>query len=157
MMITFKPLTPADYPLLLDWLQRPHVKQWWDDGDDTVGKVAAHYGGDEEPRFLMLHNTTPIGYIQYYLLDDGAAGIDLFIGEEQFLNRGVGTAAMRAFIKLIVERHNPLYFIIDPSPDNQRAIRCYEKVGFHYYATEINDKGEPAYMMRLEQRTSATA
>lgn len=152
-MLTFKPLTSADYPLLLDWLQRPHVKQWWNDGDDTLEKVAAHYGNDEHPRFLMLHGGQPIGYIQYYFqyyfLEDGAAGIDLFIGEEQFLNRGVGTAAMRDFIDLIVERHNPPYLIIDPSPDNQRAIRCYEKVGFRYYATETNDEGQTAYMMRL--------
>jgi aminoglycoside 6'-N-acetyltransferase len=102
----------------------------------------------------MLHEGAPIGYIQYYLLDDGAAGIDLFIGEEQLLNRGVGTAAMRDFMALIAAHHDPPYFVIDPSPENRRAIRCYEKVGFRYYATETNDEGEPAYMMRLERRAN---
>lgn len=151
-MITFTPLTPADEPLLLDWLQRPHVTQWWNDGDDTLEKVAAHYSDDTHPRFLMCQDATPIGYIQYYLLADGAAGIDLFIGEESLIDRGVGTAALHAFIALVIARHDPPYFIIDPSPDNQRAIRCYEKAGFHYYATEIDEKGQPTYMMRLERR-----
>ncbi len=46
MMRSFRPLTDADHPLLRDWLQRPHVKEWWDDGDNTLAKVAQHYSRD---------------------------------------------------------------------------------------------------------------
>lgn len=30
MNIAFKPLTKSDFPLLLKWLEAPHVKAWWD-------------------------------------------------------------------------------------------------------------------------------
>ena len=26
-MLSFRPLLPADFPLLLDWLSRPHIKE----------------------------------------------------------------------------------------------------------------------------------
>jgi RimJ/RimL family protein N-acetyltransferase len=28
-MIDFRPLAPADLPMLLEWLRRPHVARWW--------------------------------------------------------------------------------------------------------------------------------
>jgi len=31
MIITFKPLQETHFPLLLKWLETPHVKQWWDE------------------------------------------------------------------------------------------------------------------------------
>jgi len=43
-MLSFRPLLPADFPLLLAWLSRPHVKEWWDDGEDTLEKVARTTG-----------------------------------------------------------------------------------------------------------------
>ena len=30
MNIIFKPLGEADFPLLLKWLEKSHVKAWWD-------------------------------------------------------------------------------------------------------------------------------
>ncbi len=71
-MLEFRPLVNTDFPLMLEWLSREHVKEWWDDGDDTLEKVARHYGRSEEglERFILLdvHNgdKKPIGYFQYY-------------------------------------------------------------------------------------------
>lgn len=162
MMISFRPLTEADYPLLLDWLQRPHVKAWWDDGEDTLEKVARHYGpdsGDEEEveRFVLLWSPDdrvpprPIGYFQWYLIPGGPAGTDQFIGEPELLDQGIGTAAIRQFLGLLIAAHDPPRIIIDPDPRNARAIRCYEKVGFRYYETTTNDEGQPAYMMEIRR------
>jgi aminoglycoside 6'-N-acetyltransferase len=162
MLISFRPLTGADYPLLLDWLQRPHVKEWWDDGEDTLEKVVAHYGpdaGDEEEveRFVLLWAPDegvaprPIGYFQWYLIPGGPAGIDQFIGEPDLLDRGIGTAAIREFLGRLIAAHDPARIIIDPDPRNARAIRCYEKVGFRYYETTTGEDGHPAYMMEIRR------
>ncbi len=164
---TFKPLSPEDFPLLLSWLAQPHVKAWWDDGDDTLDKVALHFGdmcgqSPEEQGFLACYQETPeatavpIGYIQYYLLPDGGAGLDVFLGEAAFLNRGIGTRLIQAFLERLLAWHNPAYFVIDPEPENTRAIRCYEKVGFRHYETIRTEEGKRAYMMRLNQRGKAT-
>lgn len=155
-MLDFRPLTRDDFPLLLLWLAKPHVKEWWDDGDDTLEKVAAHYGTepDTERFILMLADEEggafrPVGYFQYYNDEPGTIGIDQFIGEESLINRGIGTQAVRAFLDLIAEREDPHTMVLDPDPANARAIRCYEKAGFQHYETVITDEGLPAYMMRV--------
>jgi RimJ/RimL family protein N-acetyltransferase len=158
-MLTFRPLTPADYPLLLEWLQRPHVKEWWDDGDDTLEKVAAHYGDEEDgdtARFLLLETdaatgaTQPLGYFQYYVEPDGVIGIDQFLADGNRLGQGLGTRAVRAFLDLVIAEQHPRRVILDPDPQNARAIRCYEKAGFRHYETVTTDEGHLAYMMALD-------
>ena len=162
-MFKFRSLTSADYPLLLGWLSKAHVREWWDDGDDTLEKVARHYGEAEEglARFILLEveeaREKPLGYFQYYSAPDNSIGIDGFIGEEDCVNRGMGTAAIRMFVEMIGREFQPTSIILDPSPDNKRAIRCYEKVGFRHYETKQTDDGQLAYMMRLELPVSERA
>lgn len=155
-MFTFRIMARADFPLLLVWLSKEHVKQWWDDGDDTLEKVATHYGEEsaDVSRYILVEagegGEKPLGYFQYYFVPDGSIGIDQFIGEEDYINRGVGEETIKMFVEMIMRRHSPPRIILDPSPDNKRAIRCYEKVGFCHYETVQTEDGKSAYMMRLE-------
>jgi len=148
----FKPLEERDFPLLLEWLQRPHVKQWWDDGDDTLEKVRQHYTSDPEntKRFLLIQGepARPSGYFQYYLTAHGV-GIDQFLSDESYLGRGLGTEAIRKFVDFVTAKHAPKSIAVDPSPDNRRAIRCYEKVGFRHTKTVPDRQGKLAYMMEI--------
>ena len=41
--ISVRAFTEADFPLMLERLKRPHVKQWRDDGDDTLAKGQASF------------------------------------------------------------------------------------------------------------------
>jgi RimJ/RimL family protein N-acetyltransferase len=155
-MFEFRPLKPSDFPQMLEWLCREHVKQWWNDGDDTLEKVAFHYGENSEDvkRFILFENQEniekPIGYFQYYFASDNLIGIDQFIGEKDYLGRGIGEQTIKMFIELIKSSYKPEAVILDPSPENKRAIRCYEKVGFKFYETVKSEDGSLAYMMRLE-------
>lgn len=155
MMLKFRPLIPADFLLLLNWLAKEHVKQWWDDGDDTLEKVASHYGEEKDvERFILVEiegkSEKPIGYFQYYFIPGALIGIDQFIGEESYINRGVGTQAIGMFVDMIGRKHKPSAIILDPSAENKRAIRCYEKAGFKYYETKEEAGKGLTYMMRLE-------
>ena len=162
MRLKFRALTSDDFPLLLEWLSKEHVRQWWDAGEDTPEKVARNYGEEEEglERFILVEawesGEKPIGYFQHYHVPDGSIGIDQFIGEEDYINRGVGTKAISMFVEMIIGEHKPSCIILDPSPDNKRAIRCYEKVGFRYYETKGGVEGGLAYMMRLDCRSRAS-
>lgn len=142
---------------MLNWLLKDHVKQWWDDGDNTLEKVALHYGQtDDVARFILveLRETIekPIGYFQYYFLEDGTIGIDQFIGETDYINKGVGVKTIEMFVEMIKQRHQPSGIVLDPLPENKRAIRCYEKIGFKHYETKETEDGGLAYMMRLDCR-----
>ena len=43
-MIEFRPFTRADFPLLLDWFGREHVRRWWYDEPETLEAMEAQYG-----------------------------------------------------------------------------------------------------------------
>jgi RimJ/RimL family protein N-acetyltransferase len=58
MKITLRRLSDTDFPLLLAWLAKSHVKQWWDDGDDTLEKVGFQFdphlaAPTDEPAYMM--------------------------------------------------------------------------------------------------------
>jgi aminoglycoside 6'-N-acetyltransferase len=154
-MFKFRLLTSDDFPLMLEWLSKEHVKRWWDDGDDTVEKVARHYGeSNDVERFILVENhddqEKPIGYFQYYFVPDGSIGIDQFIGETDYINRGVGEKSIKMFVQMILRQHQVSKIILDPLPENKRAIRCYEKIGFTHYETRKSENGQSAYMMMFD-------
>ena len=156
-MISFRSLKASDFPTMLEWLQRPHVKEWWDDGDDTLKKVADHYSSDPDTTFRYMVITgggIPVGYIQYYMEREDVVGIDLFIGEPDLLDQGLGTEIVAAFVELVDSECGPRAIVIDPDPNNTRAIRCYEKAGFHFERIGTNAEGKGVYFMKLDRHVS---
>lgn len=160
--IAFQRLTDADLPLMHRWLNRPAVKQWWNDPAETIEQVRAQYGPvirGEEPTqsFVIVLDGRPIGYIQTYRPEDwpdywgsqelppGIAGIDLFIGEDDARHRGYGSLILGAFIKALTAADPSITAVmVDPDPGNHAAIRAYEKAGF----TRLREIGPPEHADR---------
>ncbi len=153
MTITFKPLHESHFPLLLKWLEAPHVKKWWDqDAKYTMDSVCEKYssyakgyrleGGAQKPiqAFIIYSDQNPVGYIQIYNaydfprsrpllgLPSNLGAFDIFIGEEEVLGQGLGSKAILEFLKLHGKQH--FYIFADPDSNNLSAIKCYEKAGF---------------------------
>lgn len=173
--ISFRPLEAADLPLLHHWLVTPHVEEWWDNPGPALQDVEREYipriEGREPTRcYLMLYKDEPIGYIQMYLVDDdpefaqalqvdaGAAGVDLFIGEDAYLHRGLGAPILRAFLREVVFADPAVNTcVIDPAISNSIAIRAYEKAGFVWLKTlQVPGEKDLTYLMRLERDTFET-
>jgi aminoglycoside 6'-N-acetyltransferase len=57
-------------------------------------------------------------------------GIDLFIGEPDYWNRGIGTRIVAGAAAHLFATRGVEIVTVDPRADNLRAIRCYEKAGF---------------------------
>jgi RimJ/RimL family protein N-acetyltransferase len=166
-VISFRPLTSADLSLLHEWLGRPHVAEWWGPAP-SLAQVEAEYGpltgGRSTTRgYVALGDGRPIGYIQSYVAlgsgdgwwpderDPGARGIDQFLGNPEHLGRGLGSAMIRAFVERLFADPAVTRIQTDPSPDNRRAIRCYEKAGFRA-AREVDTPDGPALLM-IRDRT----
>jgi len=155
-MIRFRKLDRGDLPLMHRWLNTAHVVEWWADEalglDEIIAKYSPRIDGKEDVRcFVIVLDDAPIGYIQDYPAGENSAGIDLFIGEVQFLHRGLGASIIRQFLNDVVFA-NPVVAtcIIDPSLSNRAAIRAYEKAGFRFYKTEANPaEAEAHHMMRI--------
>ena len=90
-------------------------------------------GEDEGATFFaILVDGEVAGMIQYFEETDEEfryAGIDLFLGAP-FHGRGLGTDAVRTMARHLIHDRGHHRLTIDPAAHNERAIRCYEKVGF---------------------------
>jgi|GEM_PF-386364 len=167
--IAFKPLTEADLDLLVTWLAKPHVKAWWDDELNEAqirAKYAARIGCKRVVGFIMWLHDRPLGFIQYYVANqvgdgwwpdevEGTVGIDQFIGEEAYLNKGYGTMLISAFTEKLWAMPGVKKIIVDVAPDNLRAVRCYQKVGFAKQGLIQTPDGK-ALLMTLTKNTSSS-
>jgi RimJ/RimL family protein N-acetyltransferase len=140
-------MTEADLPLMHEWLQREHVRRWWD-LHETFEEVAEHYLPSLEGRratdlYLILLGDRPVGFIQTYLVSDypehaeriglcvGVAGVDLFIADEELTGQGLGPEVLRAFAaEIVFDRRETTACVADPDVRNQASIRAFEKAGF---------------------------
>ena len=61
---------------------------------------------------------------------DGRATLGISIGEKEYWNRGYGTDAVRLLVEYGFDLLNLHNILLGVMAFNQRAIRCYEKVGF---------------------------
>jgi aminoglycoside 6'-N-acetyltransferase len=57
------------------------------------------------------------------------AAIDLFL-DPAFRGRGIGPEAIRQVVRELIDNRGHHRITIDPSVENEAAIRAYEKVGF---------------------------
>ena len=55
-------------------------------------------------------------------------GMDQFIGEPAYWGKGIGTKLVQATITYIMGEMGAEAIAMDPKVNNERAIKCYEKV-----------------------------
>ena len=169
--ITFRPIGTEDVPNLVRWQRDAEVARWyWDVADLPDGELKrkwteiAKKTESKTDRFIIVVNGHDIGEIQVANLRDypetaaevgipNAASVDLFIGEPEWRDRGIGSRALRQFVdKIVFSGPGIETCTIDPEPENTRAIRSYEKAGFTYVRTYHVRKGNvDAYLMRRER------
>lgn len=162
--LTFRPLAHADLAMLQDWLQRPHVAAWWRE-PKTLVELENDYRSAEAVASctracIALLGAEPIGFIQSYVArgsgggwwedetDPGTRGIDQFIADEARLGRGIGSAMVDAFARRLFADPAVTKIQTDPSPDNERAIRCYRRAGFVERGRIVTPDGPALLMVR---------
>src|SRR4026209_264637 len=135
----FRPMSDLDLPVIRHWLKQPHVAQWWRDPAEQFELISGDLDHPDMAQFIVTTGARPFGYLQCYNLSAwdsgfgpqpaGTRGLDQFIGEPDMIDRGHGSAFIRAFADRPLHTGTPR-IVIDPDPANARAIRCYEKAGF---------------------------
>lgn len=129
--VVLRTLADADVARLVEISREPEFRRWWPDLDEEdLAAKAAGDGGSVV--FAITLGGDVIGVAQFYEEDDPEyrhAGIDLGLATA-FQNRGLGTDTVRTLARHLVNERGHHRLVIDPVAHNQRAIRCYEKVGF---------------------------
>ena len=138
-----------DYLWMSGWLTDDRVLEFYEGRDNPhdLAKVVEKFGPrargqDSTVPCIMLHDGVPIGYIQYYPVAeserheyqletiDGVYGVDLFIGNPDLWNQGIGTRMLSMLVDYLFDELDALKVVIDPQVSNHRAVRSYEKCGF---------------------------
>jgi len=150
----FEPMTANDLSLIKRWLNMPHVAEWWDDTEEFE-LISGDLGHPDMAQFIVACGGRRFAYLQCYNLSawnagfgshpQGTRGLDQFIGEANMLDRGHGSAFIREFTEQLFAQGTPRV-VIDPDPTNARAIRAYEKAGFHR-SNIVDTPDGPALLM----------
>ncbi len=167
--IGFRPLEMADLPQMHRWLNTDFVTEWYFEKEEhTYENIKKQYipyitGKEPNQSYIITYADQPIGYIQCYRIQDypeyaediaeaeNAAGVDLFIGEADYLHQGLGSPILRKFLREIVfQTLEVVSCIIDPDEANTVAKKAYAKAGFKHLKTiSIPDEPGPSYLMRV--------
>ncbi|KMJ60464.1 2-aminoglycoside phosphotransferase [Bacillus sp. LL01] len=128
------------------WLSDPKVLEFYEGRDVTFKmedvKRKFFNREDEITRCMIVYQGKDIGYIQFYPINtdtsnlaeyqeiEGVYGLDQFIGESKFWNKGIGTLLVSSMVNYLFTEKMAARIIMDPMTTNERAIKCYEKCGF---------------------------
>ena len=164
--IRFVPLESSHLPLMHLWLNAGEPLRWYGRKPQTLEQLRSKYLGPGAALvrpFVIHFGEEPVGHLQCYRLADhphyaaqvsalpGDCGLDLFIGGDDLVGRGLGTAVVIAALeRLVFTLAEVERCLIGPSPDNKRAIRCYEKCGFQHERSVSLPEGDE-YLMVLEK------
>ncbi|ACT03812.1 GNAT family N-acetyltransferase [Paenibacillus sp. JDR-2] len=140
-------LEPEDAGLLIRWLSDPAVLEYYEGRDRPydAAMVQKHFYEDREEIVpcIIQYNGVDIGYLQFYeieeeerefygLWDEAGSiyGMDQFIGEPDYWNRGIGSELIRETVQYVVKERGARKIVMDPQTWNARALRVYEKCCF---------------------------
>jgi aminoglycoside 6'-N-acetyltransferase len=140
-------LRDDDAEALARWLSDDAVLEWYRGRDrrlDVAGVRATYLaGGDRILRCAVEWDGDLIGYVEVgelaseeraslgYRRDEPAVfRVDVFIGEADYRDHGVGTQVVEAVAWELLAHHGAERVVLDPDARNVRAMRCYEKAGF---------------------------
>lgn len=161
--ISLRPLAASDLPTLHDWLGRPHVVEWWGDVP-TLREVKQQCHPEELAKegvtaFVAISGDDAIGFAQVYVAlgssegwwqaetDVGVRGVDVFLADPDRIGQGLGTLLVRRLVEELFTNPAVTKIQADPSPENLRAIRCFEKAGFKTQGEITTPDGRALYMV----------
>ncbi|WP_314589830.1 GNAT family N-acetyltransferase [Paenibacillus terrigena] len=139
-------LAESDALLLLKWLSDPRVLEYFAGRDRPydLALVREHFFNEEDDATccIIQYDGVDIGYIQFYRISEQdyeeygysreelIYGMDQFIGEVDYWNKGIGTKLVKAIAEYLVQEVGVDKIIMDPRTWNTRALSVYEKCGF---------------------------
>jgi RimJ/RimL family protein N-acetyltransferase len=169
-LIAFRRLAPDDIPRLVAWSRQAHVRQWYS-LDLSPEEMRAKYGPrarDDSPvrAWIILVDGREAGYLQSYALasfpdyqakigEGRLAGLDLFIGEPDLVNRGLGPRIIRRFVdEQVFARGEFDGCVAGPNPANRASIRAFHKAGFRSWK-RIRTDVEEEQVVRIDRESGS--
>jgi len=149
--IVLKPLTSKDVSFFTNWLDKGYIYKWFcPDGEedrkdwlDEINNVGEKY--NHMKHFIVNHNDKRIGFCLYFdcyfeqeyskeiygkiFEKNHAYEIGYLIGEEEYLNKGIGKIIVKKLEEKIIEIGGKEIFA-DPGEENIASVRTLLSNGF---------------------------
>lgn len=173
---------PADYERIVEWRNRPHVREWWDPDDPPLtldGAIAElrqrTEPGDATIACIIAVDGTPAGYLQFYpwaeeheylaevgiTIPAGAWGLDIFIGEGSLVDRGIGSRAVRLISDHLFTEHGATAVALATEAGNLRAQAAYVRAGMRvverFLDTDTRGGQRVESLLMIRDRPGGTA
>jgi aminoglycoside 6'-N-acetyltransferase len=130
--VTLRSGRPDDRDDIAAMLAEPDVARWWPT-EDATQEAAELLAGDDDTTLLVVEVKGRFAGVVLLAEEEDPqyrhAGIDIALAPA-FHDRGLGTDAVRAAARYLIEQRGHHRVTIDPAADNGRAIAAYAKVGF---------------------------
>lgn len=139
--------TAEDYKLLEKWYQEEEIYSSFEQRKLNYKEIKEKYyprtlKTAKVPVYMIEYKKRPVGIIQYKLVDNEDKElyhlkgnyiyeIDVFIGELNEHNKGIGSSAINKLSKFLYQEKNAELLVMCPLKNNQIAINCYKKCGFY--------------------------
>ena len=133
-----------NYELMYKWCSQEFIYEWFEQRKLSLEEIENKYKNkllaNQQHLFFINYNDTKIGFVQIYKYDDkkndalikynSIIEYDIFIGESEYLSRGLGTKIVNYVNNYIYENYLCDCIVLRPFKRNKRAVKCYEKCGF---------------------------
>ncbi len=146
--------------LLLGWLHQPHVIKWWGDPVKNLEELDLP-NRPADAHALIVADGVAVGYLCWEKpprddlktarladLPEELIDVDILIGDPESIGRGIGPRALSLLLDRFRRDSSISLVGLGPSVSNARAIRAYEKAGFHCIREFVDpDDGPSQYMI----------
>ena len=159
MQYRFETLMRDDFPMIHSWLAKAHIGGWWGSGavetklmdeDIESGKtdmrIVWDVPADHPFAYIQDYDTQTFDMPHYVDLPAGARAIDTFLGDPEYLGKGHASGYLRQRAQQLIDAGAPCV-VVDPSPENARAVAAYAKAGFEGDRIAPCEDGDPVRIM----------
>jgi len=146
--LVFRKLAIGDIDLLGNWLKKSYVKKFWVEHEILLSDVRDNLTCSDWINYFIVEHGQPIGFVQYfetYISPVGSfnpsvsesVGIDFMIGEESFLNKGLGFLIVEELVEMIKAIGKYKYIVSEVCPKCIFSTKVLVKNGFKPFQNGI--------------------
>jgi aminoglycoside 6'-N-acetyltransferase len=129
-LLSYRPATEADVPLLVRWHADPEVSRYWDGETFTEEEMRGRLARPDVDMWILTEDGEPVGHLQSWW-EPGSprrGGLDGFLVPSA-RGRGIMPALARRLASALLAQ-GWVEVTVDPYASNERAIRGWSKAGF---------------------------
>ena len=153
---------PDDGASIERWLRREHVRRWWGDPDETLRALAARGPGGRQAMIeadgakvgLVLWGHPSRAELDAAGLSDvpgAVVDIDIMIGEQDALGRGIGTEALRQVAASALADPEVPFLIAAAMAGNDASLRAFAKASFRVDREFEDPVSGPCLLLRRDR------